>query len=42
MKDRIEELRNFAASDKKRGCRDVVRLGMGGSSLGPEVLRASL
>jgi glucose-6-phosphate isomerase/transaldolase/glucose-6-phosphate isomerase len=41
MKDRTEELRIFAMSAKKRGIRDVVLLGMGGSSLGPEVLRAS-
>jgi len=41
MKDRTEELRTFATSAKKRGVRDVVLLGMGGSSLGPEVLRAS-
>ena len=41
MKDRTEELRAFATSAKKRGVRDVVLLGMGGSSLGPEVLRAS-
>ncbi len=41
MKDRTEELRTFATSAKKRGIRDVVLLGMGGSSLGPEVLRAS-
>jgi glucose-6-phosphate isomerase/transaldolase/glucose-6-phosphate isomerase len=41
MKDRTEELRAFAASAKKRGIRDVVLLGMGGSSLGPEVLRSS-
>lgn len=41
MKDRTEELRTFAASAKKRGIRDVVLLGMGGSSLGPEVLRAT-
>jgi glucose-6-phosphate isomerase len=41
MKDRTEELGTFAASAKKRGIRDVVLLGMGGSSLGPEVLRAS-
>jgi len=41
MKGRTEELRTFAASAKKRGIRDVVLLGMGGSSLGPEVLRAS-
>ena len=41
MKDRTEELRTFATSAKKRGIRDVVLLGMGGSSLGPEVLRAT-
>ena len=41
MKDRAEELRTFAMLAKKRGIRDVVLLGMGGSSLGPEVLRAS-
>jgi glucose-6-phosphate isomerase/transaldolase/glucose-6-phosphate isomerase len=41
MKDRTEELQTFAASARKRGIRDVVLLGMGGSSLGPEVLRAS-
>ena len=32
IKDRTEELRTFAASAKKRGIRDVVLLGMGGSS----------
>jgi len=41
MKDRTEELRTFATSAQKRGIRDVVLLGMGGSSLGPDVLRAS-
>ena len=41
MKDRTEELRTFAASTKKRGIRDVVLLGMGGSSLGPEVFRTT-
>ena len=41
-KDRAEELRTFAASARKRGIRDVVLLGMGGSSLGSEVLCASL
>jgi glucose-6-phosphate isomerase len=41
MQDQTEELRTFAASAQKRGIRDVVLLGMGGSSLGPEVLRAS-
>jgi glucose-6-phosphate isomerase len=41
MKDRAEELRTFATSAQKRGIRDVVLLGMGGSSLGPEVFRAT-
>ncbi|MBK5280642.1 MAG: glucose-6-phosphate isomerase [Nitrospiraceae bacterium] len=41
MKDRTEELRTLGTLAKKRGIRDVVLLGMGGSSLGPEVLRAS-
>jgi glucose-6-phosphate isomerase/transaldolase/glucose-6-phosphate isomerase len=41
MNDRAVDLLTFAASVKKRGIRDVVLLGMGGSSLGPEVLRAS-
>ena len=41
MNDRAEDLLTFAASAKKRGIRDVVLLGMGGSSLGPEVLRAT-
>lgn len=41
MQDRAEDLLTFAASAKKRGIRDVVLLGMGGSSLGPEVLRAT-
>jgi glucose-6-phosphate isomerase/transaldolase/glucose-6-phosphate isomerase len=41
MKDLTEELRTFAASAKKPGISDVVLLGMGGSSLGPEVLRVS-
>jgi glucose-6-phosphate isomerase len=41
MKDRTEELQTFASSAKNRGIRDVVLLGMGGSSLGPEVLRTS-
>ncbi len=41
MKDRAEELRTFAISAQKRGIRDVVLLGMGGSSLGPEVFRAT-
>ncbi len=37
----IEELQAFVHLVKDRGIRDVVLLGMGGSSLGPEVLRAS-
>lgn len=41
MKAHAEELHVFANSVKDRGIRDVVLLGMGGSSLGPEVLRAS-
>ncbi|MDH4187578.1 MAG: glucose-6-phosphate isomerase, partial [Nitrospira sp.] len=41
MKERVEELRSFASLVKARNIRDVVLLGMGGSSLGPEVLRAS-
>ena len=41
MKDRTKELRTFATSAKKRGIRDVVLLGMGGSSLGPEVFRTT-
>jgi glucose-6-phosphate isomerase/transaldolase/glucose-6-phosphate isomerase len=41
MKDRVEDVLTFAASAKKRGIRDVVLLGMGGSSLGPEVLRTT-
>ena len=34
----IDQLQSFAADVKKRGFTDVVLLGMGGSSLGPEVL----
>ncbi len=34
----IGRLQNFAADVRKRGFTDVVLLGMGGSSLGPEVL----
>jgi glucose-6-phosphate isomerase len=41
MKDRVEDLRTFSTSAQKRGIRDVVLLGMGGSSLGPEVFRAT-
>ena len=41
MKARVEDLRTFSTSAQKRGIRDVVLLGMGGSSLGPEVFRAT-
>ena len=41
MNLRVEELQSFAQTVRDRGIRDVVLLGMGGSSLGPEVLRAS-
>ena len=41
-KDRAEQLRTLAVSAKKQGIRNVVLLGMGDSSLGSEVLRASL
>lgn len=34
----VERLRDFAKEVKQRGLSDVVLLGMGGSSLGPEVL----
>ena len=34
----VERLQGFAAEVKQRGFTDVVLLGMGGSSLGPEVL----
>ena len=40
MADAIERLQSFAASIKRNGFADVVLLGMGGSSLAPEVLRA--
>ncbi|MBP0128502.1 MAG: hypothetical protein ITD35_01255, partial [Nitrospira sp.] len=39
MEAHAEELHVFANSVKNRGIRDVILLGMGGSSLGPEVLR---
>jgi glucose-6-phosphate isomerase len=41
MNDEAASLRAFAASVRDSGIRDVVLLGMGGSSLGPEVLRSS-
>src|SRR5947208_13089371 len=40
MADSIDRLRSFAAAVKRDGFTDVVLLGMGGSSLAPEVLRA--
>jgi glucose-6-phosphate isomerase len=40
MADSIERLHTFAGSIKRNGFNDVVLLGMGGSSLAPEVLRA--
>lgn len=41
MQEQAGPLMSFAKSVRDRGIRDVVLLGMGGSSLGPEVLRAS-
>ena len=40
MADSIDRLQTFAASVKRDGFTDAVLLGMGGSSLAPEVLRA--
>jgi glucose-6-phosphate isomerase len=40
MADSIDRLQTFAANVKRDGLTDVVLLGMGGSSLAPEVLRA--
>jgi transaldolase/glucose-6-phosphate isomerase len=42
MADSVDRLRTFAARVKGDGFTDVVLLGMGGSSLAPEVLRAIL
>jgi glucose-6-phosphate isomerase len=42
MADSIERLLGFAASVNENAFTDVVLLGMGGSSLAPEVLRATL
>lgn len=39
MRQHVPELRTFAQSVCRQGMKDVVLLGMGGSSLGPEVLR---
>lgn len=41
MQGQISSLVTFSKSARTRGIRDVVLLGMGGSSLGPEVLRAT-
>lgn len=41
MLQQLETLRLLAAEARQAGITDVVLLGMGGSSLGPEVLRAS-
>jgi glucose-6-phosphate isomerase len=40
MADSIDRLQTFASSIQRHGFTDVVLLGMGGSSLAPEVLRA--
>src|SRR5437868_15260399 len=42
MADALDRLLTFASSIKTAGLTDVVLLGMGGSSLAPEVLRAVL
>ena len=42
MAQSIDRLTSFAASIKQAGFTDAVLLGMGGSSLAPEVLRAAL
>ncbi len=39
MTEHVSDLRSFAEEVRSEGIRDVVLLGMGGSSLGPEVLR---
>ncbi|HEV2172441.1 MAG TPA: glucose-6-phosphate isomerase [Nitrospira sp.] len=41
MQEQAASLTSFAKSIRERSMKDVVLLGMGGSSLGPEVLRAS-
>jgi len=41
MQEQAASLTSFAKSVRERSIKDVVLLGMGGSSLGPEVLRAS-
>ncbi|MDA0768922.1 MAG: glucose-6-phosphate isomerase [Chloroflexi bacterium] len=42
MRDQTESLQAFVNDVKADGIRDVVLLGMGGSSLGPEVLRQAI
>jgi transaldolase / glucose-6-phosphate isomerase len=42
MADSVDRLRTFADGIKRSGFTDVVLLGMGGSSLAPEVLRAAI
>ncbi len=42
MRARVDELRSFAAQVRDDGFKDAVVLGMGGSSLAPEVLRRSM
>src|SRR6202790_1585117 len=41
MLDRVDDFQTFAEAVRDDGVRDVVLLGMGGSSLAPEVLRRS-
>ncbi len=41
MHDGLADLRSFAQASRKASTTDVVLLGMGGSSLGPEVLRCT-
>lgn len=41
MRDEVVDLRQFAEQVRASSCTDVVLLGMGGSSLAPEVLRAA-
>ncbi len=41
MRTHLQALKTLTVTARKEGIRDVVLLGMGGSSLGPEVFRAS-
>lgn len=41
MRSHVDALTSLSAMTRREGIRDVVLLGMGGSSLGPEVFRAS-